>query len=660
MSTLQHVIFPDEADPRRIALYLDAPERSEIVIETEETIEGRDEDSRIGAAGDTQGLPGLLDFVGGPRTLRVAAGAEVSLAAYFNAFPAGYWARWTKVARVRLVVPVSGSAEIRVMTSDAAGNSRELTRSVVTDAEFGFDVDLISYMSGGWIWFDVAAHTDTEITGARWDEVAMASSAAPGEREDAVSRGLVTIAMTTMNKPDWAVGTLARLGGDADLMELVDRIVVVDQGSDKVVDREEFPAVSELLGERLMMIDQPNLGGSGGFSRGMYEALQRPESDFVMLMDDDVLVEPESVARGVRVARRAVRPIVVGGHMLDINHRSVLHSMAEVVDDYNMLWGAAPGTFGRHDFARRSLRQVPWLHRRYEADFNGWWMTLIPLSVVRDLGLSTPMFLKWDDAEFGLRAKAAGVPTVSFPGFSLWHVSWLDKDDGIDWQAYFHQRNRLVTGLLHAERPYGGALLSDSIRVDVRHLLTMEYYAATLRHRAMQDVLAGPEGLRGLLAGRVGQVRAATADFPEAQRRSDEDVPQAPIVADGKPRDGWPRGLAMMAFAARYTLRALLKPVDREAQRTPQARLAPKYNTWWRIPRYDSVLVPTADRTAVFWYRRDRRQFARLLGRSLALHWRIRRDWKKLSARYRDQMPHEVAPQAWAETFGLDASGQDR
>ncbi len=69
---------------------------------------------------------------------------------------------------------------------------------------------------------------------------------------------------------------------------------------------------------------------------------------------------------------------------------------------------------------------------RLDADYNGWWMCLIPTSILREIGLSLPAFIKWDDAEFCVRARDAGYPTVSVPGVALWHVSWLGKDDSID------------------------------------------------------------------------------------------------------------------------------------------------------------------------------------------------------------------------------------
>ena len=45
---------------------------------------------------------------------------------------------------------------------------------------------------------------------------------------------------------------------------------------------------------------------------------------------------------------------------------------------------------------------------------------------------------------------------MSFPGAGVWHVSWTDKDDSIGWQAYYHERNRLITALLHLPFDKGG------------------------------------------------------------------------------------------------------------------------------------------------------------------------------------------------------------
>ena len=57
------------------------------------------------------------------------------------------------------------------------------------------------------------------------------------------------------------------------MLNAITAVNVADQGNRKTRDAAGFAAAAEVLGDRLRIHDQPNLGGSGGFSRGMHEAL---------------------------------------------------------------------------------------------------------------------------------------------------------------------------------------------------------------------------------------------------------------------------------------------------------------------------------------------------------------------------------------------------
>ncbi|MDE8505433.1 glycosyltransferase, partial [Klebsiella pneumoniae] len=85
-----------------------------------------------------------------------------------------------------------------------------------------------------------------------------------------------------------------------------------DQGNDLVKDREGFAEVSAKLGTLLTYIQQSNLGGSGGFSRGMYETVKAGSSDYILLLDDDAVSEPESILRAIQFADYTIRPLLVG------------------------------------------------------------------------------------------------------------------------------------------------------------------------------------------------------------------------------------------------------------------------------------------------------------------------------------------------------------
>ena len=585
------------------------------------------------------------------RTLRLRAGSSVSLSTYFNAFPASYWQHWTAVREVVLRVTTAGRGVVTVMRSDATGATHIVeTTAVEGVAQSLFPLPLSSFEHGGWYWFDVRADDDLEISDSGWLVGA-----------EPVKSGLVSIGITTFNKPDFCVATLEALAGAPEVLSEIDRIFIVDQGTRKVSAEPGYDAAAEALGDQLAVIEQPNLGGSGGFSRAMAETLKRELSDFVLLFDDDVEIEPESILRAVWFARYCVSPTIVGGHMLDLGHRTVLHAYSEVINQRPFMWGPPDRAHERHDFAESSLRNTSWLHLREDSDFNGWWMCLIPATVIRDIGLALPIFIKWDDAEYGLRAGAAGYPTVSLPGAALWHVSWVDKDDTIDWGAYFHARNRLIAALLHSKSRRGGSLLSEYRKQDLKHLLSMQYYPVALRLQALRDVLAGPGHLHDMMPSRLAELRAEAAHYPEMTVYDSVSVPNSVSgrASYSSTEGRGPRGLRLALFTATATLRHWFIRTPPTALERPQFRLGKRDATWWRLPGFDSVLVDTADAKGSSWYRRDRASFRSLLRDSILLNRQIGKRWDELQKTYSESAHEITSVAAWEQTFGPESTGQD-
>ena len=164
--------------------------------------------------------------------------------------------------------------------------------------------------------------------------------------------------MPTFNRPADCVATLTAIGEDPLVLAAVQQVIIPDQGTRKVRDEPGFAAAEAALGDRLRIIDQPNLGGSGGYARVMYEALATPECQQILFMDDDILLEPDSVLRAVAFSRFAREPMLVGGQMLSLQVRSQLSTMGEVVDRQKFLWRNAPQTEPHHDLAERPLRQT--------------------------------------------------------------------------------------------------------------------------------------------------------------------------------------------------------------------------------------------------------------------------------------------------------------
>ena len=642
MRVLQRFVLPADGDSDILPLYAEG----EIISVAPVTKEDRDDETaQIGIAETTHQSPGQIVS---RYSYRIPAQSRSSFGTYFNAFPAAYWRRWTIVERVILRVTVSGSGSVIVYKSNARGASHRVdsARIAPEPSELVFELSLNTFGDGGWYWFDVAADSeDAVVESARWE------AEVPAE----TPRGRVTIGVTTFNRPTDCAVMLGQLGASDTLPGVLNEVVVSDQGSRNVVDDPRFPAAREALGDGLRIIYQPNLGGSGGFSRGMYEALEGG-ADYVLLLDDDVRVEPEGIVRAVTFADLSRVPTIVGGHMFSMYERTMLHAYAEHVQPWRFWWESTKGTRPDHDLANAPLRTTSWLHQRADADYNGWWMCLIPTSVVRRIGLSLPFFIKWDDSEYGLRARGAGVPTVSFPGAAVWHVPWTDKDDSLDWQAYFHERNRLVAALIHSQYRHGGHVITESMQGQIKHLLSSQYSVVELRLKAIEDILTGPGHLQAGIATIVPEVRALRSAFDDAVVEKDPDA--FPMVRREKlPRRGedlgYPKTIAgRLAMAAKGTVKQIL-PVKPASRANPEARVPWTEARWWMLSQFDSAVVSNSDGSGASWYHRDPARFRELLVRSIVLHKRLRQEWDALQAEYRANVGAVVGPEAWARTFGI-------
>ncbi|KRE79895.1 glycosyltransferase [Arthrobacter sp. Soil763] len=641
-SALQRVILPSPSQMDTVPLYMDMGAATGTQIPTD----GEHKTKSSGARG--LAVPAkeahFEDFLSRRSTL-VRSGERVSFGSYFNAFPASYWRRWTSVEKVQLHVRTEGPGSVIVYKSNARGALQRVdTRRVDGKADSHFELSLAPFGDGGWYWFDLVAGTAPLVMlEAEWQAPVVDKQ--PGS---------VTLQITTLNKTDFCLNNLRLMADNPEALEYVQEILLVDQGTQKVAEAEGFAEVRDALGGKLRIINQSNLGGSGGFARGMFEAVENG-SDYALLLDDDVVVEPESIIRLLTFADRCKSPTIVGGHMFDLYNRTVLHTFGEVVDPYrfqpslpndDMVLG--------HDFMSSNLRQTSWLHRRCDVDYNGWWMCLIPTKVIREIGLSLPLFIKWDDAEYGLRAKANGVPTVSLPGSAVWHVSWIDKDDLVGWQAYFHARNRVVAALLHSPYEFGGRVVRDSHYHDVKHLVSMQYATVRGRNWAVADVLRGSQVLPDLLPIRLPDIRKMMAGYTDSVLRPDQDDFPAPKM-DKPPRRGHgvsrPSPLTLIPWAAKTVVRQLLNPVSESSKQRPQTTVAHQDNRWWRMSQFDSAIVSNAEGTGASWYKRDPKQLREMLAESARLHALLLKNWRELSVEYRAALAELSSMESWRATF---------
>jgi galactofuranosylgalactofuranosylrhamnosyl-N-acetylglucosaminyl-diphospho-decaprenol beta-1,5/1,6-galactofuranosyltransferase len=582
-------------------------------------------------------------------TLQIGTESEVSFSTYFNAFPASYWRRWSTLESVVLRAEATGTGRVDIYRTKATG-ARIFVEGRNFDDEghcvLEFEVDLAPFEDGGWIWFDVTTDSPVTLHSAGW----YAPVPAPGVAN-------IAVGIPTFNRPADCVQSLRALTSDPLVDEAIGAVIVPDQGRAKVRDHPGFAAAAAPLGNRLSIHDQPNLGGSGGYSRVMYEALKNTDCQQILFMDDDIRIEPDSVLRALALNRFARTPMLIGGQMLNLQEPSHLHIMGEVVDRSSFMWTSAPHTKYDHDFAKKQLSDDNYesnlLHRRIDVDYNGWWMCMIPRQVAEELGQPLPLFIKWDDADYGLRAGEHGYPTATMPGTAIWHMAWSDKDDAIDWQAYFHLRNRLVVAALHWDGDVRG-LVRSHLKATLKHLACLEYSTVAIQNKAIDDFLAGPEHIFSILESALPEVHRMRKDYPDAVVLPAASELPAPSEKGSSAKI--PVNPPSIAYHLARGLWHNLKKTNPEHHERPQLNVPTQDARWFLLSKYDGVTVTTADGRGVVYRQRDRAKMFSLLAASLRRQRKLARRFDHMRRVYRDALPVLSSKQKW-ESVLLPATG---
>lgn len=566
-------------------------------------------------------------------TIALKNHGHMSGCTFFNAFPASYWRRWTSVKMVRFTADIQGNAKINVFRSTGRGLMYPVAEKVVhspqTAERVTVDIPMTGLMDGGYFWFD-AESLDGEVI------ISEAAWSVPQSARIASKPTTMSIAITTFNRASYCMNQLRAIAGAKELRKRLDTVYCTDQGNDLVKNQQGYTQIAEDLGAQLTYIQQANLGGSGGFSRGMYETLKAKKSDFVLLLDDDAISEPESILRSIQFSDYTVRPVLVGGGMFHLDNRTMLYTQGERINARRMWMHPSKGLGYNHDFSVEPLRDSPERHQRIDEDFNGWWMCLIPTVVLEKIGLSLPVFIKFDDIEYGLRAKKAGFPTVCLPGVAVWHQAWHDKDPARSWEEYFTERNRWLAALVTYPEAKPNMLV-EALYGDASLGLRFVYSAMALHHMALRDILRGPQYIVGCLPTKLGEVRELRAKYPDAQAKdSFEDYPE-PSGETDSPRNHPSTMKSRYKAAVGLIAKSFIKNVDPSKAKNPDAAIPAQDAawTWLAFDRVNSALVTTPDGNGVAWLKRDNRLFRRNMIEGYRLTRKIMRNWKRLSAQYR-------------------------
>jgi GT2 family glycosyltransferase len=255
-----------------------------------------------------------------------------------------------------------------------------------------------------------------------------------------------------------------------------------------VVDNGRTLDAEALSDANVTVIPNPNVGGSGGFARGMMAALDI-DATHVLLMDDDVRVFPESFLRTynlLRLANARYANAFVEGGMLNMEDPNLLFEDVATVKRDGMYGRVKEDLFidtveGMYANETTSVE----LPRAYGA----WWCCCIPTSEVREHGLPLPLFVRCDDVEYGMRCKPA---IMTMNGICVWHERFEGRfRASVD--SYQLTRNFLIMAACdELDGSIVRAFMMRFSRTFHIYLRSMNYDTCSLMLDGLADYLKGP------------------------------------------------------------------------------------------------------------------------------------------------------------------------
>ena len=343
--------------------------------------------------------------------------AVVDFESYYNCLPMAKWKKYTFASNFKLRLKFKGKGALEF--TEYYRNSKNVNRATIlrvslnskTKKEIVID---IPDSDKPLIAFKITALDDFYIySGCYMAEVPA----------DEVQKVRISLVSTTFKKEEYIKKNIRLLKENAFApdSDIKDDLFV------HVIDNGRTLDAAALEGERLKIYPNKNVGGAGGFTRGMIEAQKLdPKPTHVLLMDDDVLIMCESIFRTfylLRIIRPEYKDAFVSGAMFDYDLREKQYEDVGYVHREDASYGPLKDRLDMNNIDAL-LRNEEMSARTHTDSYAGWWYCCIPMTAIEKNGLPLPVFVRGDDVEFSLRNKAQ---FITMNGICIWHVGFAGK-----------------------------------------------------------------------------------------------------------------------------------------------------------------------------------------------------------------------------------------
>ena len=410
----------------------------------------------------------------------VEKGTSIDAFTYLNAITVRKWRKYTNVDDITLNLTVKGEFYIQLFGHyyESGEIKKEWIKRQrfhcpeVTEVSITFPDKLDSSVCG----FYIEASTDMELYSGYYSTFV---------KESIVKDVKIAIASTTFKKEEYIENNIRVLERELFYSDEIagQHIVmnVIDNG--RTLDGEKYNS------EYVHIYPNQNVGGAGGFTRGILEALRAEKKPtHVLLMDDDVKILPESLIRTyslLALIKGEYDRHFISGAMLFMEHMNIQHEDVGYVHKDGSFGPRKPG------FQLHLWDHVLMNEEEYEPmpnSYAGWWYCCIPVKTMDMKDLPIPLFIRGDDVEYSVKQNAQ---FITMNGICIWHKGFANKYNAA-LELYLVHRNSLITQAMS-----GIYQDIDFIkRIDEffwKEIKRLSYQSCELLLDAIEDYLNGPE-----------------------------------------------------------------------------------------------------------------------------------------------------------------------
>lgn len=413
-------------------------------------------------------MPGTATVDINTGAVQLAAGELLDLCSFFNAFSHRKWRELCALEKITIRIEGCGLIKAKVLawsqTAAAVILSEHQLQLNSAEPE-NIELD-ISKAPGSVLSLEIHSLADeTRIQAITWGT--------PEKPRRSVNLNIV---ITTFNRPDAIQETIKKLKQSILPYNKEHHIkaLIVNNGDD----------IPNETNAAIRIIKNKNLGGAGGFTRGLLETLDEGTATHCLFMDDDASCEAESIYRTVKLLSHCLSEnAAVAGAMFHTDRPTIQYEKGAT---FSLLKGKEPlwRSLGlMRDLTDRA--SVVSNDEKDECNYGAWWFFCFPLNHVSHFAF--PFFVRGDDVDFSL---SNNFSVCTLNGVACWSENFGFKLNPTT--EYLTWRSWPALAFMHSTPEVQMTAIKQTIKASIKLGLRFDYGGMFAALEGLKHCLAGP------------------------------------------------------------------------------------------------------------------------------------------------------------------------